>query len=259
VSEFFKHRPLNLAHRGASYDAPENTLAAFDLALRLGADGIELDVQLSADGVPVVIHDWTLDRTTDGQGPVATWRWAELRTLDAGSWFDSAYARQRIPSLEDVFAAFGRRLRYNIELKVRGLRSNGLERAVIAMIHRHGLTNRVLVSSFNPLALRRVGRLEPHLETGLLLAPEQPIYLRRAWLAPFVPHTARLPKYPLVDASYMAWARRRGYRVGVWTVDDPDEMMRLADLGVDAIITNRPDVLGRALAAAGRERSSRLA
>jgi glycerophosphoryl diester phosphodiesterase len=259
VNQFYRNQPLNIAHRGASYDAPENTLAAFDLALRLGADGIELDVQLSADGVPVILHDDTLDRTSDGHGPVAAWRWTELRGLDAGSWFDSQYARQRIPSLEDVLATFGQRLLYNIELKTTRLRDRGLERAVIAIIQRHGLADQVLLSSFNPWALRRARHLQPQIAVGLLVSPDQPFYLRWTQVGPVMRYASRHPQHTLVNANYMRWARRYGYRVNVWTVDDPDEMMRLAALQVDAILTNRPDVLKWALATTGRERSSRLA
>lgn len=255
MDQFYRNRPLNIAHRGASYDAPENTLAAFDLALRLGADGIELDVRLSADGVPVVIHDATLDRTTDGHGPVSAWRWTELHGLDAGSWFDSQYARQRIPSLEDVFAAFGERLLYVIELKTNSLRDHGLEQAVIAIVQRHGLADQVILASFNPFSLKRARRLLPQIAVGLLISPDQPLYLHWTRLGAVMRYASRFPHHTFVDGSYMAWARRYGYRVHAWTVDDPDEMMRLAALGVDAILTNRPDVLRWALATTGRERS----
>jgi glycerophosphoryl diester phosphodiesterase len=255
VDQFYRNQPLNIAHRGASYDAPENTLAAFDLALRLGADGIELDVRLSADGVPVVIHDATLDRTTDGRGPVSAWRWPELRSLDAGSWFDSQYARQRIPSLEDVFAAFGERLLYVIELKTNSLRDHRLEQAVIAIIQRHGLADQVILASLNPFALRRVRRLLPQIAVGLLISPHQPLYLRWTRLGTVMRYASRLLHHTLIDANTVAWARRYGYRLHAWTVDEPDEMMRLAALGVDAILTNRPDVLRWALATTGREHS----
>ncbi|MCK4316291.1 MAG: glycerophosphodiester phosphodiesterase, partial [Anaerolineae bacterium] len=108
---------------------------------------------------------------------------------------------------------------------------------------RHNLDNRVLLSSFNPLSLRRAKKIAPRIPVGLLYAPWLPLPLRRAWLAPLAPHEARHPEHTLVDAHYMAWARRRGYRVNAWTVDDPDEMRRLIGLGVDGIITNVPDVL----------------
>jgi glycerophosphoryl diester phosphodiesterase len=234
---------LNIAHRGASAVAPANTIAAFERAVTLGADGIEFDVHLSADGVPVVIHDFAVDATTDGSGHVSELSLAQLKQLDAGAYFDPAFTGERIPTLEEVLQAFGDRLLLNIELKSTSKRDNGLERAVVALIEEHGLASRVLFSSFNPLSLRRAKKIAPHILAGLLYAPDLPLYLSRAWLAPLAPHEARHPEHTIVDAHYMAWARRRGYRVNAWTVDDPDEMRRLIDLGVDGIITNVPDVL----------------
>jgi len=234
---------LNIAHRGASAAAPPNTLAAFERAVELGADGIEFDVHLSADGVPVVIHDFTVDATTDGSGRVAEMTLAQLKRLDAGSRFDPAFAGERIPTLEEVLEAMEGRLFLNIELKSTSLRDNGLERAVIEQIERHGLDDHVILSSFNPFSLRRAKRIAPHIPVGLLYAPGLPLPLRRAWLAPLVPHEARHPEHTMVNARYMAWARRRGYLVNAWTVDDPNEMHRLIRLGVDGIITNVPGVL----------------
>lgn len=243
---FLDHaRVLNLAHRGASAVAPPNTLAAFEKAAELGADGIELDVHLSADGVPVVIHDYTVDATTDGSGRVADMTLAQLKELDAGSRFDPAFAGERIPTLGEVLESVGSRLLLNIELKTVSLRDTGLERVTIGQVNRHGLAkgNRVLFSSFNPLSLIRAKRIDAHIPVGLLYAPDMPLPLRRAWLAPFIPHEARHPKHTMVDADFMAWSRRRGYQVNTWTVDEPGEMRRLITLGVDCIITNVPDVL----------------
>jgi glycerophosphoryl diester phosphodiesterase len=244
---------LNIAHRGASAAAPPNTLSAFKRALELGADGVELDVHLSADGVPVVIHDFTVDATTDGSGRVVDMTLAQLEQLDAGSYFDPAFAGERIPTLKQVLEAIGSRLFLNIELKTTSLRDNGLERAVVALIERHSTDHRqrsgsrVLLSSFNPISLRRAKRIAPHIPVGLLYAPDLPLPLRRAWLAFLVRHEARHPEHSMVNARYMAWARQRGYQVNTWTVDDPDEMRRLVALGVDGIITNVPDVLRNVL------------
>lgn len=234
---------LIIAHRGASAAAPPNTLAAFEKAVELGADGVEFDVHLSADRVPVVIHDFVVDGTTDGSGRVAEMRLAQLKQLDAGSSFDPTFAGERIPTLEEVLEAVGSRLLLDIELKSMSLRGNGLEQAVIAQVEQYSLGDSVLFSSFNPLSLRRAKRIAPHIPVGLLYAPDLPLPLRRAWLAPLVPHEARHPEHTMVDADYVAWARRHGYRVNTWTVDDPDEMRRLITLGVDGIITNVPDVL----------------
>ena len=109
--------PLVIAHRGASMYAPENTLAAFELAIEMGADAIELDTMLTADGIPIVIHDHSLDRTTDGIGSVSSKTVAELKLLDAGSAFDIRFAGERIPTLEEVFSAVGKKIMINVELK----------------------------------------------------------------------------------------------------------------------------------------------
>jgi glycerophosphoryl diester phosphodiesterase len=241
---FLEHQHvLNIAHRGASKVAPPNTLAAFDKAIDLGADGIELDVHLSADGVPVVIHDFRVDATTDGTGSVADLTLAQLKQLDAGLTFDPAFRSERIPALEEVLDHVGKRLLLNIELKARGARDRGLERAVIALIDRYGLSQSVLLSSFNPVALRRAKRLAPHIPAGLLTAPDLPLPLRQAWLAPLVPHEARHPEHTMVNGRAIRRARRRGHRIHTWTVDGAEEMCRLITLGVDGIITNVPDIL----------------
>jgi glycerophosphoryl diester phosphodiesterase len=211
--------------------------------VQLGADAVELDVHLSADGVPVVIHDFTVDGTTDGSGRVAELTLAQLKQLDAGSTFAAAFAGERIPTLAEVLEAVGERLLLNVELKSLSLREDGLARAVIAQIEQRRLDDRVLISSFNPLSLRRAKRIATHIPVGLLYSSDMPLPLRRAWLAPFVRHEARHPNHTMVNARFVAWAKRRGYWVNVWTVDDPDEMRRLITLRVDGIITNRPDVL----------------
>ncbi|MBN1887740.1 MAG: hypothetical protein JW850_07105 [Thermoflexales bacterium] len=236
-----------MAHRGARRVAPPNTLAAFVRALELGADGVELDVHLSADGVPVVIHDFSLEATTDGHGPVSSKTLAELKELDAGSAFDPAFAGERIPTLEEVFEAIGQLALINIELKALGPLGGGLERAVAGLVQKHGLEKRVLCSSFNPFALRRIKRLLPHVPAGLLYAPDVPFYQRRAWLAPLCPHEARHPHYTMLTPSSLQALRRRGYRVNVWTVNDPADMRRMIEMGVDAIITDRPDTLAHIL------------
>jgi glycerophosphoryl diester phosphodiesterase len=218
-------------------------LAAFEKAVELGADGIEFDVHLSADGVPVVIHDFTVDGTTDGSGQVASLTLAQLKQLDAGSTFDPPFIDERIPTLEEVLETVESRLLLNIELKTTNPRDNGLEQAVITQVEQHGMEKHVLFSSFNPFSLRRAKRIAPHIPVGLLYALDLPLPLRRAWLAFLVPHEARHPEHTMVDAHYVAWARRRGYQVNTWTVDDPGEMRRLINLGVDSIITNVPDVL----------------
>jgi glycerophosphoryl diester phosphodiesterase len=216
----------------------------------MGADGLELDVHLSRDGELVVIHDFTLEATTDGQGRVSDRTLAELQQLDAGGWFDRRFAGERIPTLQQVIDAVGQRLLLNIELKVDGWQDNGLAAAVVRSVEDNQLLDRVVLSSFNPLALWRVRRLNPWATTGLLYSPDMPFVLRKAWARHLIRPSALHPYYPMIDADFMHWARQRGYRVHTWTVDEPEDMWRMVRLGVDVIITNRPDVLGKVLDAA---------
>ncbi len=238
---FYEGRPLVLGHRGAREIAPENTLASFRAAKELGADGIELDVMLSADGVPVVIHDSTVDRTTNGHGRVSEMTLAQLQALDAGGYKGPPFAGEPIPTLEAVLDACSS-LRINIELKSHTTRNDGLEAAVAALVRARQLGPNIVISSFNPLSLWRMRRIAPDLRRALLYSSDLPIYLRRAWSAPLLGLDAVHPHFSLVNEAYMRWARQKGYHVNVWTVNDPAEMARLLDLGVDALITDRPEV-----------------
>jgi glycerophosphoryl diester phosphodiesterase len=234
-------KPLVLAHRGASAYAPENTLAAFNLAFDLGADGIELDVTLTQDGVVVVIHDDTVDRTTNGHGAIKAMTLAEVKQLDASFKFEKQRG-ERIPTLAEALSAVKRGI-VNIELKSTTLKTDGIEAATLAVIAETRAADRVIISSFNPFALYRMAQLNPRLPRGLLYSANLPLYLRRAWLRPLARPTALHPDYSMVTREYVTWAHAKGYKVNTWTVDDPDEMKRLVELGVDAIITNKPDVL----------------
>lgn len=250
LAHLFPHVPAVIAHRGANRRAPENTLEAFRLALELGAQAIELDVMLSRDRVPVVIHDTRLERTTDGTGQVQDRAWAELRDLDAGSKFSAAYRGTRIPQLQNVLEEIGRRAWINIELKNYATRGDCLEQVVVDMVVRMGLQRKVLLSSFNPLSLGRAARLAPQVPRGLLTMPSMPLFLREAWFA-FV---AKPQSYNLhldqTNVRSVRAAHARGARVCAWTVNDPSDAVRLAAQGVDGIITDEPDVI---LAAIGRE------
>jgi glycerophosphoryl diester phosphodiesterase len=253
MESFYLDRPLNFAHQGASHEAPPNTLAAFLLAAELGADGIEFDVHLSSDGEVMVIHDFSVDATTDGHGPVRDKTLSELKRLDAGSWFDPAFSGERIPTLGEVIDVAGEPLLLNIELKTKSLRGDGLAEAVVRIVEENHLLERVIVSSFNPLSLWQVRRLSRSIAIGLLYAPDLPFFLRRPWFRYLLRPEALHPDYTMVDGDYMRWARGQGYRVHTWTVDDPGEMWQLVREGADLIITNRPDLLTEVLLA-GQER-----
>lgn len=241
-SEWMQRAPLVVGHRGAPRFAPENTLAGFRRAAELGADGVEMDAKLTADGVVVCHHDRTLDRTTNGRGRVLDWTWESLRRLDAGSHFGTAFAGEPIPSLEQVFRELGDRLLLNVELTNYGSPRDRLPEAVLDLVGRFRLERRVLLSSFNTIALRRSARLRPRLPLALLLRKDQgPV--RRAVFPWIAPHEALNIGDSLVTPEGVQRLLRRRTRVFVWTVNDPGRARHLLSLGVHGLITDVPDVI----------------
>ena len=234
-------RPLIWAHRGASFDAPENTLAAFDQALRQGADGVELDVQRCGSGEVVVLHDSSLGRTTGFAGLVAETSLERLRSLDAGARTAARFRGERVPLLREVLEGFP--LLVNIELKSEEMDDRGLTAAAVSEVLEAGAASRVLFSSFNPLCLLRARWLLPHVPRALLFESSQGWPLRSASTARLVGACALHPEARLATPRRAARWRRRGYSVACWTVDDVADAERLFASGVEAIITNRPDVL----------------
>jgi glycerophosphoryl diester phosphodiesterase len=245
-SEWMQRAPLVVGHRGAPRFAPENTLAGFRRAAELGADAIELDAKLTADGVVVCHHDRTLDRTTNGQGRVLDWTWESLRRLDAGSRFDAAFAGEPIPSLEQVLRELGNRVLFNVELTNYGSPRDRLPEAVLDLVASLRLERRVLLSSFNTIALRRAARLRPRLPLALLLRKDQGP-LRRAVFPWIAPHEALNIGESLVTPEGVQWLLRRRKRVFVWTVNDPDRARHLLSLGIHGLITDAPDVVRRGI------------
>jgi glycerophosphoryl diester phosphodiesterase len=232
-----------IAHRGNSGAAPENTLAAFRQVAETGAQGAEFDVQLSRDGVPVVIHDEKLERTSTGTGWVGEHTAAELHALDAGRWFGPAFAGERIPTLEEVLNVFlGTPLRLIIELKTNRIPYPGLAALTVALVRRLGMTGQTVVSSFNHATLLEARAAAPEMEYAALVSDrliEPWVYARRHGFA------ALHPRASAVDAEVVERCHQAGLKVRVWTVDDPVECARLERLGVDAVITNHPGRLAR--------------
>lgn len=237
---------LVFGHRGSMAYAPMNTLAAFELAYAQGAAGIELDVHRSKDGHPVIVHNFTLDETTNGKGAVSGKSLAELKTLDAGSWYADDFAGEQIPSLDEVFESLGKKLLINIEIKSILPNTDGLEQTTADCIQRHQMQARVLVSSFNPYALRRFKRIMPTVMTGLLYAPAMQTDIQSA--AADTPHQARHPHHSMVDETYMRWAKANHYYVNTWPVNSPERARELKKLGVNAVITDHPDKIMAAFA-----------
>lgn len=232
-------RPLLLGHRGAMARAPENTLGAFAAALADGAHGIELDVTLSGDSVPVVLHDDTLDRTTNVLGRPSDFDADELAGLDAASWFAGGWPHEEgVPRLDDVLRAMPDGAVVNVELKGPSPAWAGLERRVVDVIRAHTPRVHVVVSSFHPAQLLEVRRIDKGLPIGVLLWPKSVLPLRTGLAIPLLGADAVHPPASLVDRAFMEAARAAGLRVHVWRVRDLDDAQRLLDLGVDGLMVD---------------------
>lgn len=236
-------RPLVFAHRGANKLAPENTLPAFRKALDLCADGVELDVRYSSDGHLVIMHNPDLDATTNGQGKVSAHTLEELRRFDAGIKFGPEFAGTRIPTLDEALDLLAGRCLVNIEIKTDELNAGGIARDVVASVRGHAMADQVVISSFNPFALRPVKDAAPEIATAYLTAPDLPRWMRLALTRAYTRADGIHPHHEMVDENYMAWAQQRRLPVRVWTVDEEAEMRRMIALGVDTIVTNVPDRL----------------
>jgi glycerophosphoryl diester phosphodiesterase len=239
--------PIIFAHRGASAHAPENTLAAFKLAEEAGAPAVELDVKLSLDGEVVVIHDPDLERTTGTKGWVNQLTLAELRQLDAGSFFNQTFKGEKIPLLEEVFDLLGRRLLINIELTNYASPRDSLVEKTAALVMRCGMQDSVFFSSFSPTNLLRARGLLPNVPVGLLAMEGSAGWWTRSfmarWFFPSFVHPFRTDATPI----FIRNEHRRGRRVNVWTVNDADEMRRLFHSKVDGIFTDDPALAKRVL------------
>lgn len=223
---------LIIAHRGASGDFPENTVPAFAAAIAAGAAMCELDVHLSRDGVPIVIHDERVDRTTDGRGAVAALSLAEIRALDAGVRFASGFAGTRVPTLDEVIDLCAGRCALNIEIKAAAAVG-----ATCAAMRTGGALEQSLVSSFDWPVLQAARRLEPRLRIGVL-ADRAPAAMLAA--AASLGAVAVHPRYTLAGAALCARAHAQGLAVYPWTVDSLSLAARLERRGVDGIMTNYP-------------------
>jgi glycerophosphoryl diester phosphodiesterase len=235
-------RPLILAHRGASTQAPENTLAAFELALRQGAHGFELDAKLSADREVVVFHDDSVDRTTNGQGRVSQLNLTAMRELDAGSFFSEQFHGEKIPALAEVFETIGKRAIINVELTNYKTPRDGLADKVCELVEQFGLQESVLLSSFFPSNLKRTRSLLPDTPCGLLALGGRLGWWSRSFGFNFGDYQALHPSLRDTTPQQVARVHRLKRRIHVWTVNNPEDMRRLIGWGVDGIITDDPQL-----------------
>ena len=239
-------RPLVLGHRGASAEAPENTLAAFRRAMELGADGFELDVWRCGSGEAVVIHDEDAARTGQSRLRIGRTTLSRLRELDVGRWRGELFQGERIPLLSEVLHAFPSAV-VNVDMKSGQVPDLGLAREVARTLRQHRAEPRVVVSSFSAALLAAFRALAPDVAAGYLVAPGTLWRARAAVAVRLLRPAAIHPARQLVTPARMeAWGRA-GLRVLVWTVDDPAEVERFAALGVDAIVSNAPGVAREAV------------
>lgn len=227
------------AHRGASGSAPENTMAAFRKAVKLGSHGIECDIQMSKDGKLVVCHDELVNRTTDGKGFIKDMAYEEIRKLDAGSWFGKEYQGEHIPLLEELLELVQKSgICLNIELKNGIVQYEGMEDQVVDMVKSYGLLDKTIFSSFNHYSLFDIKEKYPEAYTGALYMEG----LYQPWnyfksIKCNCAHPLYLAAHPIMIEGLL----KNGYTINAFTVDDPQIAMKLMSGGVEGIITNYPE------------------
>ena len=239
-------RPLICGHRGSAATAPENTLASIARALDAGVDAVEFDVHLSADSVCVLIHDDTVDRTSDGSGPVSALTFAQLRALDMGSWKGVRFAGEQIPSLKDALSLIGGRALAFIEVKAEFDHHPDAIAAVARSVRLAGATDHAVILAFDHRHLERARADAPELECVALCVepPSDVAALLRATGA-----VGLAPQWRHVDAALCARVHDAGAAVIAWTVDAAGDARTLARNGLDVLITNRPAAMLAALRA----------
>ncbi|MCZ8523126.1 MULTISPECIES: glycerophosphodiester phosphodiesterase [Paenibacillus] len=233
----FPNRPLVIGHRGAAGEAPENTLASFGLAVKQGADAVELDVHLSADGELIVCHDATVNRTTDGAGVIAEMTTDQLRRLDAGRWYDETYAGEGLPTLEEVFVQVPAWVMINVEIKCPY--SPRLQQRLLELLKQYGRLDSTVVSSFNHKILRLLQEAEPALKIGLLYDANL-VHHRGLAEGSGMKVYSLHPHHLLIDPEDVADAAAHGLKVYPFTVNDEVQMHRAIRAGMSGIITDYP-------------------
>jgi glycerophosphoryl diester phosphodiesterase len=229
-----------IGHRGACALAPENTISSFKLAVEHKADFVELDAKLSLDGQVMVIHDQTVDRTTDGSGRVNQLTFETLRKLDAGKKFDNKFAGEKIPTLDEVFKAVGRDVYVNVELTNYASKQDALVPKVVDIVKANKMESRVLFSSFLPLNLVTAQRLLPETPVAILCLEGAAGILTRSFLLKGISPEYVHPYLMDVTKGMVAKEHRRGRKVNVWTVNADADIRRMIEAGVDGIFTDDP-------------------
>ena len=234
-----------VAHRGSSFDAPENTLASAKLSIEMNADGSECDVYKTTDGVLVLLHDGTLKRTAGVDKKVVECDYATLAGLEVGSWKNPKFAGEKIPTFKEYLAVFqGTNTRPVIEIKM-----DGIEQAVIDAVKEAGMTDRVVIIAFSEHVVKKMRELAPEISAAWLYGKKEDTWTVEQ-MADFLTEKAKYCNTNILDLNYgllspelLKILRNRGFFVWAWTVNEPAVMERLLRWGIDSITTDRPDVL----------------
>lgn len=240
-----------VAHRGASGHAPELTFAAFSKAIEMGADSIEVDVHQSADGKIVIIHDQTLDRTTNGTGLIASKTYKELQRLDAGSWFDDSFAGERIPLFSEFIESVKGKVEIIVEVKHGSQIYPGIEKNLRSILQSYDMTHDAVVSSSRVTILNTFKTIAPGLRLGKVLTSKE--FWRSLFQSNSFVHKQKLlehikeiyPHLSFINSNFMDWAVPLGFDVIPWTINKERKIRAMIDRGVHGVITDFPDIARR--------------
>ena len=237
-----------IAHRGGANLAPENTLAAFSTAMNMGVDLIEIDVVLTKDEHVIVLHDKTIDRTTNGTGIAKEMYLPEIKRYDAGSWFDDKFLGEKIPTLEEVLELVATNIVLLVEIKGGDEEFPGIEKRVVDIVEEYNAEERVIIQSFNENTVLRVKTLNPNLKTFYLLGRNFQEFFNgmidKSEMGEFQKlYDGLAPHYSLLDSQKVLALKELDFSIYTWTVNDQEHMKNVIDLNVDGIITDSPDLL----------------
>ena len=237
-------RPIIIAHRGARKAAPENTIAAFKKAEKMGFDGVEMDIVLTKDLIPVVFHGDNLSHSTRESGLICEMMSENVLSIDAGGLFDKKYAGENIPSLKETLEYLStNRLFINLELKRQPRKIKGVEKIVANLVKEFDLSERVLISSFSPWILKRFSKAAPEIPTSLLTGPHPFFFLKTLLSANMLSVSAINPILQYTSDTLVKFAHARDWRVYVWAANTKQEYQKAIEMEIDGIITDEPDLL----------------
>lgn len=236
-----------IAHRGANKKAPQNTVPAFVTAINEGTDGFETDVHLTRDGIPVICHNYTIDATSDGRGPITSYKLEELKKFDFGSYFSEEFKNTPLPTLDEFLEITSNSDCEIINIELKCPTDNNILRLVektLESVKKHGCLDRVIISSFSPEVLMTVKKTDPRCKTAFLYPINNPAVCRFI-LYPFfmvkkIGCDIIHPAYIAVTKNLVAMAHKMGIQVNVWTVNEKNTIIKLLEYGVDGLITDKP-------------------